>query len=59
LVALFFCRQQIARTVIAVSTLSRIDSRLIKIQSELILLKWMVGFWIALNVAILIRLFVH
>jgi hypothetical protein len=45
--------------VIAVSTLSRIDSRLIKIQSELILLKRMVGFWIALNVAILIRLFVH
>jgi hypothetical protein len=59
LVALFFCRQQIARTVIAVSTLCRIDSRLIKIQSELILLKWMVGFWIGLNVAILMRLFVH
>jgi hypothetical protein len=45
--------------VIAVSTFSRIDSRLIKIQSELVLLKWMVGFGIAMEVAILTRLFLH
>lgn len=44
-------------TVIAVSTFSRIDSRLIKVQSELVLLKWMVGFDIAMKVAILTRLF--
>ena len=42
---------------IAVSTFSRIDSRLIKVQSELVLLKWMVGFDIAMKVAILTRLF--
>jgi hypothetical protein len=42
-----------------VATFCRIESRLIKIQSELVLLKSMVGFAIALNVAILTRLFLH
>jgi hypothetical protein len=45
--------------VIAVSTFSRIDSRLIKIQSELVLLKWMVGFDVAIKVAILTRMFLY
>jgi hypothetical protein len=45
--------------VIAVPTFFRIDSRLTKIQSELVLLKWMVGFDIAMKVAILTRLFLH
>lgn len=39
------------------SQFSRIDGDLIKIQSELVLVKWMVGFGIAMNVAILTRLF--
>jgi hypothetical protein len=38
---------------------SRIDSEVLKVQSELVLVKWMVGFGIALNVAILTRLFFH
>jgi hypothetical protein len=36
---------------------SRIDGEVLKVQSELLLLKWMVGFAIALNVAILTRSF--
>ncbi|HEY0331580.1 MAG TPA: integrase [Rhodopseudomonas sp.] len=35
---------------------SRVDNELSKTHSELILVKWMVGFAIALNVAILTRL---
>ena len=38
---------------------ARIESDITKIQSELVLVKWMVGFGIALNVAILTRLFFH
>lgn len=38
---------------------SRLDGAVVKVQSELVLLRWMTGFCIALNVAILIRLFVH
>ena len=38
---------------------SRIDGGLLKIQSELLLLKWMVGLTIALNVAILTRSFFY
>jgi hypothetical protein len=38
---------------------SRIDGEVLKVQSELLLLKWMVGFDIALNVAILTRSFFH
>ena len=34
-----------------------IESRLAKIESELAMLRWMVGFGLALNVAILARLF--
>jgi hypothetical protein len=41
------------------SRFSRIDSEVLKVQSELVLVKWMVGFGIALNVAILTRLFFH
>jgi hypothetical protein len=35
------------------------DNRFTKIDAELVVLKWMVGFAVALNVAILVRLFVH
>lgn len=38
---------------------SRIDGEVLKVQSELLLLKWMVGFAIALIVAILTRSFFH
>jgi hypothetical protein len=38
---------------------SRIDGEVLKVQSEILLLKWMVGFAIALNVAILTRSFFH
>jgi hypothetical protein len=38
---------------------SRIDGGFLKVQSKLLLLKWMVGFGIAMNVAILSRLFFH
>jgi hypothetical protein len=38
---------------------SRIDGEVLKVQSELILVKWMVGFGIAMNVAILTRVFLH
>lgn len=41
------------------STFFPIDSRLTKIQSELVLLKWMVGLDIAMKAAILLRLFLH
>jgi hypothetical protein len=39
-----------------VNRFSRIESELVKVQSDLNLLKWMVGVAIALNVAILARL---
>jgi hypothetical protein len=38
---------------------SRIDGAILKVESELLLLKWMVGFAIALNVAIPTRAFFH
>ena len=38
---------------------SRLDGAVVKVQSELVLLRWMVGFCIALDVAILTRLFLH
>jgi hypothetical protein len=38
---------------------SRIDGAVLKVQSEIVLLKWMVGFAIAMNMAILTRLFLH
>jgi hypothetical protein len=38
---------------------SRIDGAVLKVESELVLVKWMVGFGIAMNVAILTRLFFH
>ena len=50
----------------AAETLANYDNRftgiendIVKLQSEVILVKWMVGFGIALNVAILTRLFLH
>jgi hypothetical protein len=36
---------------------SRIDGAVLKLEAELVLVKWMVGFGIAMNVAILTRLF--
>ena len=38
---------------------SRVDGAILKVESELVLVKWMVGFAIALNVAILTRSFLH
>jgi hypothetical protein len=38
---------------------SRIDGAILKVQSELVLLRWMVGFALAMNAAILARLFLH
>ena len=38
---------------------SRLDGAVLKLESELVLVKWMVGFGIAMNVAILSRLFFH
>ena len=35
------------------------DNQFAKVESELQIIKWMLGFSLALNVAILIRLFVH
>lgn len=38
---------------------SKIDGAVLKLQSEIALVKWMAGFGIAMNVAILTRLFLH
>ncbi|HEV7880958.1 integrase [Bradyrhizobium sp.] len=38
---------------------SRLDGAVLKVEYELALVKWMVGFAIALNVAILTRSFFH
>jgi hypothetical protein len=38
---------------------SKFDGAVLKLQSELVLVRWMVGFAIAMNVAILTRLFLH
>ena len=38
---------------------SRIDGAALKLEAELVLVKWMVGFGIAMNIAILTRLFLH
>jgi hypothetical protein len=51
--------RKVARMAIAMSTFCRIDSRLIKVQSELRQLKWMVGFGIMMDLTILTRLFFH
>jgi hypothetical protein len=38
---------------------SKLDGAVLKLEAELVLVKWMVGFAIALNVAILTRSFFH
>ena len=38
---------------------SKLDGAVLKLESELVLVKWMAGFGIAMNVAILTRLFLH
>ena len=43
----------------AAEALADYENRFTKIDAELVILKWMVGFAVALNVAILVRLFVH
>ena len=43
----------------AAQALADYDNRFTKIDAELVVLRWMVGFAVALNVAILVRLFVH
>jgi len=41
----------------ATEALANYENRFAKLDSELLILKWMVGFGIALNIAILTRLF--
>jgi hypothetical protein len=43
----------------AAEALADHENRFSRIDAELIVLKWMVGFAVALNVAILTRLFIH
>jgi hypothetical protein len=43
----------------AADALADYENRFSRIDAELIVLKWMVGFGIALNIAILTRLFFH
>lgn len=43
----------------AAEALADYENRFTRIDAEPVILKWMVGFGIALNVAILVRLFVH
>ena len=43
----------------AAEALADYENRFTKIDAELVVIKWMVGFSIALNVAILVRLFTH
>jgi hypothetical protein len=43
----------------AAEALADYENRFNRLDAELIVLKWMVGFGIALNVAILTRLFFH
>jgi hypothetical protein len=43
----------------AAEALADHENRFSRIDTELIVLKWMVGFAVALNVAILTRLFLH
>jgi hypothetical protein len=37
----------------------KLDGAVLKLEAELVLVKWMVGFGIAMNIAILTRLFFH
>ncbi|MGA8989830.1 MAG: integrase [Rhodoplanes sp.] len=43
----------------AAEALADYENRFNRLDTELIVLKWMVGFGIALNIAILTRLFFH
>jgi hypothetical protein len=43
----------------AAEAVAAFDSRFGKIEIELAVVKWMVGFGVALNVAILLKLFMH
>ena len=43
----------------AAEALADYENRFNRLDAELIVLKWMVGFGIALNIAILTRLFFH
>jgi hypothetical protein len=38
---------------------SKLDGAVLKLEAEFVLVKWMIGFAIALNFAILTRLFLH
>ena len=38
---------------------SKFDAAVLKLQSEIVRIKWMLGFNLAMNVAILTRLFLH
>lgn len=43
----------------AAEALADYENRFTRIDAELIVLKWMVGFGVALNAAILTKLFIH
>lgn len=43
----------------AAEALADYENRFSRIDAELVVVKWMVGFGIALNIAILTRLFLH
>ena len=43
----------------AAETLTKNDDRLAKIEGELLLIKWMMGFVLAFQVAIFVKLFMH
>jgi hypothetical protein len=43
----------------AAQRLNRRDTRVSAVESDVILLKWMVGFNLALTMAVLLKLFIH
>jgi hypothetical protein len=43
----------------AAQALNRRDTRVSAVESDVILLKWMVGFNLALTMAVLLKLFIH
>ena len=47
------------KAIAAAAALSRRDEEVASVRADVLLLKWMVGFGLALNVAILLKLFVH
>ena len=46
-------------TMMAAEAIAGYENRFPKIESDLLVIKWMLGFVVAMNVAILARLFLH